>query len=148
MSISATSWPTDLIGDGVIIAAPLEALAPPGGLCLSNTVMDQVRDRLGLDFLDLGEHRVKNIARPVQVYRVPLASEARTTSPFRGLEVFEFEHADIFHGRGGAIAATSCRVGHGPHRTYQTWPRREALIRWPFACLGLPVGACRSTGSR
>ena len=100
----------DLIGDGVIVAARLEGLAPPGGLCLSNTVIDQVRDRLGLDFLDLGEHRVKNIARPVQVYRVPLASEARTTSPFRGLDVFEFEHADIFHGRGGAIAAAQARL--------------------------------------
>ncbi len=81
-----------------------------GGLCLSNTVMDQVRDRLGLDFLDLGEHRVKNIAHPVQVFRVPLASEARTKSPFRGLEVFEFEHADIFYGRGAAIAASKERL--------------------------------------
>src|ERR1700726_2773019 len=60
----------DIFGDGVNIAARLEALAEPGGVFVSNTVHDHVRDRLPFAFEDLGEHHVKNIARPVRVYRV------------------------------------------------------------------------------
>lgn len=100
----------DLKGEGVNVAARLEALAPPGGVCVSESVLAQVRDHLGLDFLDLGEHRVKNIARPIRVYRVPLASEERVLSPYRGLDLFEFEHADLFFGRTAAIAATRERL--------------------------------------
>ena len=61
----------DIFGDGVNVAARLEALAEPGGvLRLQHGVHDQVRDRLALAFEDLGEQQVKNIARPVRVYRV------------------------------------------------------------------------------
>ena len=60
----------DIFGDGVNVAARLEALAEPGGVLVSNTVHDHVRDRLPLAFEDLGDHQVKNIARPVRVYRV------------------------------------------------------------------------------
>jgi adenylate cyclase len=60
----------DLYGDGVNIAARIEALADAGGVYVSNTVHDQVRDRLPFVFEDLGEQQVKNIARPVRVYRV------------------------------------------------------------------------------
>jgi class 3 adenylate cyclase len=60
----------DLYGDGVNIAARIEALADPGGVFVSNTVHDHVRDRLPFVFDDLGEQQVKNIARPVRVYRV------------------------------------------------------------------------------
>jgi adenylate cyclase len=60
----------DLYGDGVNIAARIEALADAGGVFVSNTVHDHVRDRLPLVFEDLGEQQVKNIARPVRVYRV------------------------------------------------------------------------------
>jgi adenylate cyclase len=60
----------DIFGDGVNIAARLEALAEPGGICVSRVVRDQVRDRLDFVFEDLGEQQVKNIARPVRVYRV------------------------------------------------------------------------------
>ncbi len=60
----------DLYGDGVNIAARIEALADAGGVFVSNTVHDQVRDRLPFAFEDLGEQQVKNIARPVRVYRV------------------------------------------------------------------------------
>jgi adenylate cyclase len=61
---------SDIFGDGVNIAARLEALAEPGGVLISNTVHDQVRDRLPFAFTDLGEQEVKNIARPLRVYRV------------------------------------------------------------------------------
>src|SRR5439155_18422513 len=60
----------DLYGDGVNIAARIEALADAGGVLVSNTVHDHVRDRLPLAFEDLGEQQIKNIARPVRVYRV------------------------------------------------------------------------------
>jgi TolB-like protein/class 3 adenylate cyclase len=60
----------DIFGDGVNVAARLEALAEPGGICVSRVVRDQVRDKLDFVFEDLGEQQVKNIARPVRVYRV------------------------------------------------------------------------------
>src|SRR5262245_24096891 len=100
----------NLIGDGVNVAARLETLSPPGGICVSEAIRTQVRDRLSLDFLDLGEHKVKNIARPVRAYRVPLASEEQVKSPFRGLDAFDFDHADLFFGRSHAIATCMERL--------------------------------------
>jgi adenylate cyclase len=58
----------DIFGDGVNVTARLEALAEPGGICVSRTVRDQIRDKLPHSFEDLGEQNVKNIARPVRVY--------------------------------------------------------------------------------
>src|ERR1700737_3284707 len=58
----------DIFGDGVNIAARLEALAEPGGICVSGTVRDHIRDKLPYPFEDRGEQSVKNIARPVRVY--------------------------------------------------------------------------------
>ena len=58
----------DIFGDGVNVAARLEALAEPGGICISGTVRDQIRDKLPYSFEDRGEQSVKNIARPVRVY--------------------------------------------------------------------------------
>jgi adenylate cyclase len=58
----------DIFGDGVNVAARLEALAEPGGICISRTVRDQIRDKLPYPLEDRGEQSVKNIARPVRVY--------------------------------------------------------------------------------
>jgi len=60
----------DIFGDGVNVAARLEGLAEPGGICISRTVRDNVRDRMDINLEDLGEVEVKNIARPVRVFRV------------------------------------------------------------------------------
>jgi adenylate cyclase len=60
----------DLLGDGVNVAARLESLAEPGGICLSRAARDQVRDRLDISLEDLGEVEVKNIVRPIRVFRV------------------------------------------------------------------------------
>jgi adenylate cyclase len=60
----------DIFGDGVNVAARLEALAEPGGICISRTVHDHIRDKLGYPFEDRGEQSVKNIARPVRVYEL------------------------------------------------------------------------------
>jgi class 3 adenylate cyclase len=57
----------DIFGDGVNVAARLEALAEPGGICVSGVVYDQIRDKLPYRFTDRGEQSVKNIARPVRV---------------------------------------------------------------------------------
>jgi adenylate cyclase len=71
----------DIFGDGVNVAARLEALAKPGGICVSRVVRDQVRDRFDYAFEDLGEQQVKNIARPVRVYGLrPEARSAVTVS--------------------------------------------------------------------
>jgi TolB-like protein len=60
----------DLYGDGVIVAARLEALAEPGAICISGKVHDEVRGKLGVAFEDLGEREIKNIARPVRVFQI------------------------------------------------------------------------------
>lgn len=60
----------NIFGDGVNIAARLEALAQPGTVCISQTVYDQVRNKLDLDYRPLGSHRVKNIAEPVRAYAI------------------------------------------------------------------------------
>ncbi len=70
----------DIFGDGVNVAARLEMLAEPGGICVSGAVRDQVGDRLDqIAFEDLGEQSVKNIARPIRVFRVRLEPDATTT---------------------------------------------------------------------
>lgn len=68
----------DLYGDGVNVAARLEAIAEPGGICLSRSVRDQVRDKLEQRLDDLGDVEVKNIARPVRVFRVRLGDMSAT----------------------------------------------------------------------
>lgn len=65
----------DIYGDGVNVAARLEALAEPGGICVSGNVHDQVRDKLDFCFEDMGEQIVKNIARPIGVHRIDLAEK-------------------------------------------------------------------------
>lgn len=64
----------DIYGDGVNVAARLQALAPPGGITVSGAVFDQLRDRFGLPFEDLGEQSVKNIDRPVPAYGLSQAA--------------------------------------------------------------------------
>ena len=66
----------DIFGDSVNVAARLEALAEPGGICVSRMVRDQVRDKLAISFEDMGEQQVKNIARPVRAYRALLVERA------------------------------------------------------------------------
>ena len=60
--------PHDIFGDGVNIAARLESIAEPGSICISSSAYDQVRGKVGVEFTDLGEQNLKNIARPVRAY--------------------------------------------------------------------------------
>jgi len=72
----------DIFGDGVNIAARLQELARPGGICISHTVYEQVRNKLALDYRPLGSHRVKNIVEPVRAYAVA-ASHGMASRPPR-----------------------------------------------------------------
>jgi adenylate cyclase len=72
----------DIFADGVNIAARLEALAQPGTVCISQTVYDQVKNKLDLAYRPLDAHRVKNIAEPVRAYAVGLP--AAIPRPGRG----------------------------------------------------------------
>jgi adenylate cyclase len=71
----------DIFGDGVNIAARLEALAQPGTVCISQNVYDQVRNKLDLDYRPLGSHRVKNIAEPVRAFAVSASRAAAVRRP-------------------------------------------------------------------
>src|SRR5271169_2464049 len=76
----------DIYGDGVNIAARLEGLAEPGGICISGTVRDHIGDRLPYAFEDMGEQSVKNIAQPVHAYALSAAAVAclpEVTVPLR-----------------------------------------------------------------
>jgi adenylate cyclase len=103
-----------LYGDGVNIAARLESLAEPGGICVSGTVYDQIENKLVLNYAYQGEHTVKNIAKPVRVYRVVME---RAVAP------------ENQHGNGG---------GEMARRGIWSAYRKQAV--WAFAGLGLLVG--------
>jgi TolB-like protein/class 3 adenylate cyclase len=75
----------DLYGDGVNIAARLEGLAEPGGICISQTVLNHARGKIAFDVEDLGEQALKNIVQRIRVYRL-LVDSSRSTTIFRSLE--------------------------------------------------------------
>jgi class 3 adenylate cyclase/alpha-beta hydrolase superfamily lysophospholipase len=99
----------DIYGDGVNVAARLEGLAEPGGICVSQQAFDQIASKLDLGFVDLGEQHVKNIARPVHVYRVDLSATAASATAAENL------HQDIRFctARDGTLIAYST-LGDGP----------------------------------
>jgi len=74
----------DIAGTGVNVAARIEALAPPGGIAISGTVRDQVRQDLGVRLVDAGRHQVKNITRPIRVFQVELEGGAAARPRRRG----------------------------------------------------------------
>ena len=84
----------DIFGDGVNVAARLEALADPGGIMVSSVVHDQVRDKLSFGFESLGEQTVKNIARPVGVHRIHLAEQVAADRPTAAVGKMERMHSD------------------------------------------------------
>src|SRR5436853_2308360 len=71
----------DILGDGVNVAARLEGIAEPGGICVSSSAYDQVRGKVAVEFVDLGEQTLKNIARPIRAYAVGLSANAHQTAP-------------------------------------------------------------------
>src|SRR6185369_521482 len=77
----------DIYGDGVNVAARLEGLAEPGGICVSGRVQEDARGKLDIAFADAGEQQLKNIAWPVRVYQVRLSGGARQLRPALALPV-------------------------------------------------------------
>jgi len=75
--------PHDIFGDGVNIAARLESIAEPGGICISSAAYDQVRGKVGVEFADLGEQNLKNIALPVRAYSVVRDGPSPAAQPER-----------------------------------------------------------------
>jgi adenylate cyclase len=71
----------DILGDGVNVAARLEGIAEPGGICISSSAYDQVRGKVAVEFADLGEQRLKNIDRPVRVYAAKSSGHLGTVAP-------------------------------------------------------------------
>ncbi len=76
-----------IYGDGVNIAARVEGLAEPGGICISGTVYDQVKGKVSVNFEDLGPQQVKNIAEPIRAYRAVLGSGTESARPQQKIEV-------------------------------------------------------------
>jgi adenylate cyclase len=125
----------DIYGDGVNVAARLEALAEPGGICISGTVWDHIRDKLPYIFEDMGEQNVKNIARPVRVYAMdadavaslPLVSAAaQITSGHSG------SGRRLFLFAASIIAAIGIGIG-----VWWVWPQGAS----PTAAVQVPAPA-------
>ncbi len=111
---------TDVMGSGVNIAARLQAKADPGGICISQTVYDVVKNQLELKATYLGPQELKNILDPIPVYQILAApaleslatyttpvrkpSEPELPSPYKGLKKFELEDKDRFFGRDQLVA--------------------------------------------
>ncbi len=79
----------DIHGDGVNVAARLESLAEPGGLCVSDTVYRQVRNKIDAAFEDMGEQRVKSLDEPIRAYRTPPASRTAVRHPAAQGAIFD-----------------------------------------------------------
>jgi class 3 adenylate cyclase/uncharacterized membrane protein HdeD (DUF308 family) len=118
----------DIFGDGVNVAARLEALAEPGGICVSRVVRDQVRDKLAFAFDDLGEQNVKNIARPVRVYA--LRPEAIADLPATSLPV-AIPRRHIARDAVAAAITAALVIGGG---TWWLWPATNPTIHIRPVC--------------
>jgi adenylate cyclase len=124
-----------IYGDGVNVAARLESLADPGGICVSGTVHEQVRDKLTLTYEDRGEQEVKNIARSVRVWRVVLNEAAPSGEEMRG-RTRRYWRGGVLSLAGVAIiAATFMLVQHMSFRPQQS---HASIPAPPKPALSLP----------
>ncbi len=127
-----------IYGDGINVAARLERIAEPGGICISGTVHEQIRNKLALKCDDLGEQTVKNIAKPVRVFRVstePADSDRARSTKNHGLPRGKYRRRGAFGVGGLAIlVATVVLVQHLSLRP----PATSASIPAPGQGLPLP----------
>jgi class 3 adenylate cyclase/TolB-like protein len=126
----------DIFGDGVNVAARLEALCQPGGICISRAVRDQVRDKLPVAFDDLGEQLVKNIARPVRAFG--LTPQAITALPELGPNRLAPEGRVRPWLVAALVAVTLAAAG-------TAWWMMRATPQVPAATTTTPIGAARAS---
>jgi adenylate cyclase len=124
----------DIHGDGVNVAARLEALAEPGGICISRMVQDQVRDKLPYAFEDMGEQSVKNIARPLHVYGMDAPAVAAT--PLAAVHPVAARRGGgwRFVAAAGLVAAVGVGLG-----AWWVWPHRGSSPASPPEAVGSPA---------
>lgn len=157
----------DIFGDGVNVAARIQALAPPGGVAVSRTVRDQMRDRLPLAFDDLGHLEVKNIKRPVRVFVVGSDKERQESAPALdlpskpSLAVLPFEnlsgdpaHERLADGIVDEISAAVSRVrslfiiSRNSTQAYRTRPASPSQIGRELGVQYLLEGSLKHSGDR
>jgi class 3 adenylate cyclase len=118
----------DIYGDGVNVAARLEALAEPGGICISRVVRDQIRDKLPYPFEDKGEQSVKNIARSVRVFALrPEAVAELPTTTVSALASRRPRIVPVTMAAAGAIALVIAVI------TWWVWPVTRSPQSFPVA---------------
>src|SRR5262245_5370560 len=130
----------DIYGDGVNVAARLEALAEPGGICISGTVWDHIRDKLPYVFEDMGEQAVKNIARPVRVLAMRPAAVASV--PGVSLPAQTTSGRSIGRAKGLPLAASIIVVmGIAAAGVWWQWPQKVS----PTAAVQAPAATAPQT---
>jgi class 3 adenylate cyclase len=106
----------DIFGDGVNVAARLEGVADPGGICMSDDVVKQVQGRVAGNFVYVGEQQLKNIVRPVRVYRVALDETAKPATSLPYMPPIAVGHAQRADGPPSRDAGTASPADQGPER--------------------------------
>jgi class 3 adenylate cyclase/TolB-like protein/Tfp pilus assembly protein PilF len=123
--------PNDIFGDGVNIAARLESIAEPGGICVSSAAYDQVRGKVGVEFADLGEQNLKNIALPVRAYALQLPDTLPIVSFLNVIGGFPFRLwpvRGVWRARIGlTIAFLLVMTGGGVGYWYVRWGEPQPL---------------------
>ena len=124
-----------IYGDGVNVAARLESLAEPGGICISRTVHENVSNKLPLEFEDLGEQAVKNIAEPVRVFRVLLDGTVHRVARRRQIPRELLARRRVLVGRAGDHRRDD-RAGPASYRSSRRIPtprsRQRKARRFPY----------------
>ena len=120
--------PHDIFGDGVNIAARLESIAEPGGVCISSAAYDQVQGKVGVEFADLGEQDLKNIARPVRAYAVVRAGSGPVIQSGRARPT-PFSPPPLSIAGAGRRSRSSIQVPHRPPLSRSSQTRKCPCLR-------------------